>query len=134
VVLVGIHQEDLDRVKLGVRVAELRMVEFLRYDADPTVNVTAPLFSDLRAQFRESFTRLAPAAHKVLRDDDRALLLLRVTQPTGQSEGAIIGLGLLRLNSRVAIIRLYSGSGSEDAQKRISDVEKEWAEALVSAN
>jgi len=135
VVLVGIHQDDLDRIKLGVRVAELRMVEFLRYEADPTVNVTAPLFSDLRAQFRESFLKLASTSvYKVLRDDDRALLLMRVTQPAGQSEGAIVGLGMLRLNDRIVMIRLYSGNGSEDAQKRIADVEKEWAEALVSAN
>ncbi|HTP61061.1 MAG TPA: tetratricopeptide repeat protein [Burkholderiales bacterium] len=135
VVLVGIHQDDLDRIKLGVRIAELRMVEFLRYEGDPTVDVTAPLFSDLRTQFRESFLKLASTSvYKVLRDDDRALLLMRVTQPTGQSEGAIVGLGLLRLNDRIVMIRLYSGSGTEEAQKRIADVEKEWTEVLVSAN
>jgi uncharacterized protein len=133
--LVGISQEDLDRIRLGVRVPDLRLLELLRFGNDHTVNVTPQLFGELRGQFRDAVAATATQKQtQILRDDEQALVLLQVTAAGARDEGSVAAIGLLRLNQRALVIRLFSRAPSEDAKARIAAVAREWADLLLNAN
>jgi len=138
--LVAMNRQDIDRIKMGLRVDDLRVLEFVKYGGDDTVDVSAQLFADMRKQVREAVQARGKAAaapgfsERLVRDDDRAMLLLQARSPTGDSTGASIGIGLLRLNGRAAYIRVLGAAGTAEGQGNTAALMQDWAAILLNAN
>ncbi len=139
--LVAMASQDIDRIKLGLRVQSWRMLEVGKYSGDEKVKVSPELFAELRKQFRESMEARMKrndvpqgAAQQYLRDDDRALLMITTRPPTGDRPGSASGFGLLRIADRAMVIRVTGLVGAEDAVKEATALTQEWARLMLNAN
>ena len=137
--LVAMASEDIDRMKLGLRVDELRMLELVKYPADETVNVSPTLFAEIRKQFKERMqARITAQGPKVneraVREDGQALLVVQTQPPTTENIGGSVGLGLLLLNGRVTYIRVIGAAGTQDGEERTLKTLNDWTSMLLRAN
>jgi hypothetical protein len=132
--LVAMNQEDVDRLKLGIRVKDIRMIEVTKASFDDSVAVSAKLFEELMKEFRSPPVSNPQRVDTVLRDDDRAYCVLQLLRPTQQNDGFVAGIGFLRLNDRVVGIRITGSPGTKDVESAVSRLAKEWIDLLVNAN
>jgi len=126
--------EDVDRLKLGIRVKDLRMIEVTKASFDDSVNVTPKLFEELMKEFRVAPSSNPQRVDTVVRDDERAYCVLQTLIPSQGGEGFVAGIGFLRLNDRVVGIRITSSPGTQDVQGAIANLAREWIDLLVNAN
>jgi hypothetical protein len=141
ILLVALNAEDVDRMKMGLRVDELRVLEFLRYGGDDKVAVSERLFADMRKQLREAMEQrrkggIPPGgfSESIVHDGERALLVLQTRAPTGERAGDSIGLGLLRLSERAVVVRIVGDVGTDEGQQRTLTLLRAWAGLLLDAN
>ncbi len=139
--LVGMASKDIDRMKMGLHLDEVHVLEFHRYIGDDTVNVTSDLFADMRKQVRERIEAKSKAAtpapgpsEQIVRDDDQGVLMLRTVAPTGESVGSSIGVALLRLNERAAYVYVIGAPGTADGQAATTSLLKDWVSVLLRNN
>jgi TPR repeat protein len=137
--LVAMASEDIDRLKLGLRVEELRTLELVKYPADESVNVSSALFADIRKQFKERMqARIAQnrprITEKAVREDGQVLLVMQTEAPNTENIGGSVGLGLLLLNGRVTYIRVLGAAGTPDGEERTLKTLTDWTSILLRAN
>lgn len=130
--LVMNSQEDFDRMKLGLP-GGLRSIELLRHQADDSVRITPQLFTELKAQTRSSIDSGVAAGRflmeGVLRDDDRALGILRasVTDPN-----RIEAISLVYVRDRVLLVA-YTGFNRQQKDE-LAALVRSLTDDILSAN
>jgi hypothetical protein len=126
------RQEDLDRMKLGLR-SDLRQIAISRYTDDDAVTVTPVLFAELKKTIQGRIEAGAGAGQlrveSVVRDDDQVFALVR----SGIANANLVdGKALLLLKGHVVWLS-FDGFNREQLGE-LKDLVRKSVDSFVSSN
>lgn len=125
------HQEDTERVKLGVPTS-LRSIEIARHLPDDALVVSPALFADLKRQLRDRLQQNVSLGkfriESTVLDDDRGFAFVR----SSSADGRIDGVSLLMLKERV-ISLTFVGFRAEQLRE-LKELVKSSADDILASN